>query len=109
MEPETLNPLGELCQCVSEHSPASFVPTYHHIIPESWGGQKTDDNMVWLCPNAHTAVHRLVDEYVRNNGLPPWETRQHFSPYIRELAQRAWDNRPDNPTITSLPEKMVRP
>lgn len=97
-----MNPLGELCQCVTQHVPAAFVPTHHHVLPQSWGGQTVESNMVWLCPNAHTAVHRLIDEYVRVDGEPAWDVRQHFSAYIRELAARAWAQHPENPHITSL-------
>ena len=97
-----LNPLGDLCECVSEHSPAAFVPTYHHILPQSWDGPTVPENMVWLCPNAHTATHRLIDEYVRADGDPGWAVRQHFSPFVRDLALRAWEQRPSDPTITSV-------
>lgn len=101
-EPVLLNPLGELCACVSEHVPSAFVPTYHHILPQSWGGPSVPENMVWLCPNAHTAVHRLIDEHVRVNGEPGWDVEKHFSPFVRDLAHRAWANRPPDPHITSL-------
>lgn len=97
-----LNPLGALCGCVAEHSPKAFVPTNHHIVPESWEGSGEDWNRIWLCPNTHTATHRLIDDYVRAGGEPGWEIRQHFSPFVRDLAERAWAGRPENPTITSL-------
>lgn len=97
-----LNPLGQNCECVEVHVPSAFVPTQHHILPQSWGGQTVYDNLVWLCPNSHTAVHRLLDEYVRAGGNPGWSVSKHFSPYQRALALRAWDQRPENPTITSL-------
>lgn len=101
-DPRLLNPLGELCQCVEHHEPRAFVPTYHHIVPKSWGGETIDENMVWLCPNSHTAVHRLIDEYVRLDGKITWEIAKHFSPFQRELAADAWRHRPADPTITSL-------
>lgn len=98
----TLAALGEGCECVADHAPAAYVPTRHHILPQSWGGPTVDANLVTLCPSTHTAVHRLLDEYVRNGGDPGWETRRHFGPYVRGLALRAWEQRPAKPTITSL-------
>ena len=101
-EPRTLAPLGQGCECVAVHSPAAYVPTRHHVVPQSWNGPTTDANLVTLCPSSHTATHRLLDEYVRANGDPGWETKRHFGAYVRGLALRAWEQRPDKPTITSL-------
>lgn len=101
-EPRELAPLGTGCECVNAHSPATYVPADHHVIPQSWGGQTVRSNLVRLCPNAHTATHRLLDTYVRAGGDPGWDTLRHFSPYIRHLAAVAWANRPPKPTITSL-------
>lgn len=54
-----------------------------------------------ICPNTHTATHRLLNEYVRAGGDPGWEVRRQFGPYSRELALRAWMNRPsDRPPFT---------
>ena len=97
-----LNPLGSGCECVTAHSPAAYVGAQHHVLPQSWGGQTTKANLVWLCPNAHTATHRLIDSYVRAKGDPGWEVSRHFSPFVRDLAARAWNQRPGTPTITSL-------
>jgi 5-methylcytosine-specific restriction endonuclease McrA len=95
--------LSHGCECVSEHSPTAYVPTDHHILPKSWGGQTIDANLVTICPNTHAAVHRLLDDYVRAGGDPGWETRKHFSAFQRDLALRAWERRPsDNPPITSV-------
>lgn len=95
-----LNPLGKGCGCVEQHVPAAYVPEDHHIKPESWGGTRIPENLVRICPNTHTATHRLIDEYVREGGLPPWETRKHFGATARLLAAKAWDQRPDVPTLT---------
>jgi hypothetical protein len=94
--------LGVGCVCVAAHYPSAYVPTRHHIIPQSWGGPSVPENMATICPSTHTAVHRLIDEYVRHKGDPGWDVRKHFSSYQRELALRAWNARPDHPTITSL-------
>jgi hypothetical protein len=100
--PEELAPVGEGCLCVSTHAPRAYVPNKHHILPESWGGKKVPENLIPLCANAHTSVHYLIDQYVRAGGLPPWSERAKFSPFIRDLAARAWAQRPEKPTITSL-------
>lgn len=100
--PMALAPLGQGCACVAEHSPAAYVPTRHHILPQSWNGPTTTANLVTLCPSSHTAVHRLLDEYVRAGGDPGWEVRRRFSAFQRDLAARAWAQRPAEPTITSL-------
>ena len=97
-----LNPLGSGCACVAQHSPAAYVGALHHILPQSWNGKTVAANLVMLCPNAHTATHRLIDSYVRAKGDPGWEVRQHFSPFVRDLALRAWEQRPDVPSITSI-------
>lgn len=97
-----LAPLGQGCQCVTSHSPSAYVPTVHHILPQSWNGQTVPENLATICPNTHTAVHRLIDNYVRAGGDPGWDVRQHFSAYQRDLALRAWEQRPDVPTITSV-------
>ena len=96
-----LNPLGGMCECVAAHSPATFIPAKHHILPQSWGGLTIEANLVWLCPNAHTATHRLIDTYVRVNGDPGWVERRRYSSFVRDLAARAWAQRPAVPTITS--------
>ena len=101
-EPRTLAPLGQGCECVADHSPAAYVPAWHHVQPQSWGGQTVKANLVLICTNTHTATHRLLDEYVRANGDPGWETKRHFGAYVRGLALRAWEQRPAKPTITSL-------
>lgn len=99
--PAKLAPLGQGCGCVEEHEPRAYVPNRHHIKPESWGGPTTDENLVTLCPNTHTATHRLIDEYVRTGGIPPWSTREHFGPLARALAEKAWELRPsDRPPLT---------
>lgn len=95
-------PIGEGCACVDDHNPSAYVPADHHIIPRSWGGPDVAENRRLICPNTHTAVHRLIDEYVRAGGDPGWEIRRHYGVYQRELAKFAWDHRPAKPTITSL-------
>jgi hypothetical protein len=95
-----LAPLGSGCRCVTQHSPAAYVLVKHHIKPKSWGGPDTVENLVDVCPNSHSAVHRLIDSYVRAKGDPGWEVRRKFSAFQRELALRAWEQRPPVPTYT---------
>jgi hypothetical protein len=95
--------LGEGCTCVATHSPVAYVPHRHHIRPRSWGGPDAADNLIVLCPNTHTATHRLLDEYVRHGGDPGWEVRRQFGFLARALALRAWNERPsERPPLTSL-------
>lgn len=99
-EPVLLVPLGEGCACVATHSPVSYVPHRHHVIPKSWDGPDIESNIVTICPNTHTATHRLLNEYVRQGGEPSWEYRRQFGPYVRALAARGWAGRPEKPTYT---------
>lgn len=95
---------SKVCLCVRDHNPNPMEPHDHHIIPKSWGGPDTPENKVKLCPTAHSNVHHLLDHYVRHFraglGEPPWAIQQHYSPYIRGLAAKAWAQRPDYPTYT---------
>lgn len=84
------------------HAPATYVAVRHHIVPQSWGGPTVEWNLVTICPNTHTATHRLIDEYVRAAGDPGWAVRRQFGALAQFLAKSAWDKRPDTPTITSL-------
>lgn len=93
--------MDNACRCVSVHTPSVYVPNHHHILPQSWGGQTVAENLVYLCGNSHAAVHQLLNQYVHHFGLPPWEVRVHYNPQVRDLAQRAWDQRPsDKPSYT---------
>ena len=89
------------CQCVSVHCPSAYVPNHHHVLPQSWGGQTTEENMVWLCPNSHTAVHQLLNAYVHAGGEPDGAVLMHYNEHVQELAARAWEQRPsDHPPYT---------
>lgn len=93
--------MNRQCQCVTEHSPTAYVTNQHHIVPQSWGGQTVATNLIPICPNTHTAVHELMNAYVHAGGLPPWEIRQHYSTFVRDLAAYAWARRPnDHPPYT---------
>jgi hypothetical protein len=99
--PLSLAELGQGCLCVSSHAPAAYVPALHHILPQSWGGRTVKANLVLLCPNSHTATHRLLDNFVRAGGTEGVDMR-HFGPYARQHALQAWEQRPETPLITSI-------
>lgn len=80
------------CACVTWHVPAPQHLVRHHVVPLSWGGPDTEENTVWLCPTTHGNVHRLLWDYERFEGEPPWRGyRWHYSLYTRRLAERAWE------------------
>jgi hypothetical protein len=100
-------PLSQGCPCTGRHSPSVYVPNAHHIVPDSWGGPTTPDNLAVICPSTHTAVHALLDLYVHLGRQP---TRAEVMgklgrrpvPLVLDLAARAWAGRPAHPTPTSL-------
>lgn len=81
---------GATCACVSEHRPAPDELHIHHIWPLGWGGPDTAWNRVWLCPTSHANVHVLLAAYQKAGGMPAWEVRRRFSPYVRGLADEGW-------------------
>ncbi|HET7486821.1 MAG TPA: hypothetical protein VFJ85_02765 [Acidimicrobiales bacterium] len=95
------------CACVTRHSPGVLVPHQHHVVPLSWvaaGAEPLDPPTVDLCPSSHDAVHALLNEFVRHDGVPPWEDhrcldgeqrpgRARYNPLVRRLAALAWDQR----------------
>ena len=102
-EPVALAPFGEGCACVAQHVPSGYVAVTHHVLPLSWGGPDEPGNKVLVCSNTHEATHRLIDDHIRFGGEPPWEHRRRFNPLARDLAARAWAQRPDHPTYTLFP------
>jgi len=86
---------------VSQHVPEAHALAMHHILPKSWGGPDTATNKVALCPTTHENIHKLLNRYVKLGGVPPWWFRRSYGTYARELATRAWDQRPsDKPPYT---------
>lgn len=82
---------GQFCNCVTDHNPNPMELHRHHIHPLGHGGQDTEDNEVWLCPTAHSNVHELLRAFLKYEGLPPWEIRKSFGPYIRDLAEQGYE------------------
>lgn len=92
----------KVCPCRIDHRPAVHRLNRHHVIPESWGGPSTYDNLLDICPTTHVNTHMLIDLYKKAMGKPPTDVVSSFSFLERRLAQFAWDHRPsDNPPITS--------
>lgn len=77
---------NQQCICVTDHNPNPMELNRHHIWPLAEGGPDTEDNIVWLCPTSHVNVHELLRAIIKYEGAVPWQIRQHFSPYIRDLA-----------------------
>lgn len=105
----SLAEVGEGCECVADHSPSAYLAVWHHILPKSWGGLDVVENRIHICSNTHEAVHRLIDDHIRWGGTVPWSIRRHFSTFQRELADRAWVQRPAKPTYTLHYHPMLRP
>lgn len=93
------------CQCVAKHSPrlTSTAGVIHHILPKSWHGPDTPDNKIEICPTAHDLVHELLNLYVHAGGKPPWHVLKLYPKLVRELAAKAWEQRPsDKPPYTMV-------
>lgn len=80
-------------------NPTSWHPTLHrvevhHNPPRSWTLDNGDSSDLWtICGLCHNEIHALLNEYVRANGLPTWEVRKTYGPWIRDRAQESWDGR----------------
>jgi hypothetical protein len=96
--------MNDKCEVHQYHSPEPKVPHRHHILPQSWGGETTTQNIVVVCPTGHYNIHHLLDEYVRAHGDPGYAVRAHYGSEERRLALAAWDNRPDGPLPLTLSE-----
>jgi len=62
----------------------------------------TPGNRVEVCPTTHRQIHRLIDAYVVAGGEPAGAVLRNYNELTRRLALMAWDQRPPNPTRTSL-------
>lgn len=54
-----------VCLCQSDHRPAVIEPQSHHLWPVYLGGPAVRATMLWLCPTAHTTVHRCLRAMVK--------------------------------------------
>lgn len=100
-EPLMVSHLAKKCECVTLHCPAAYVPNLHHILPQSWGGQTIDSNLIYLCPNSHSAVHDLLNQYIHTGRIPENDVLQHYNDLVKQTAAKAWAQRPsDHPPYT---------
>ena len=83
---------GRICVCVTDHHPEPVDGEEHHIWPKGQGGPDTKDNLIFICPTAHTNLHILERAWYRAGGQPSWEIRRQFNFYTRELARRAYQS-----------------
>ena len=44
---------------------------YHHLLPRSQGGQDTAENVVLLCHDCHTGLHRSGQRFEVESTQPP--------------------------------------
>lgn len=92
-EPVSTHDEGQECACVMHHTPKVTHVHRHHILPLSWDGPDTPDNIVWLCPSSHEHVHILLRAYVKYEGAVPWSIRRQFNAYVNALAAEGWGRR----------------
>jgi hypothetical protein len=93
-DPRQINILTDpeaFCACVAGHTPKVVVFHEHHIVPISYGGPNTPENLVLLCPTGHATVHKLLAQYEKYDGTPPWAIRQLANPYLRAIAETGWN------------------
>ena len=67
--------LGEFCKVCGTTEKVE----YHHIVPVSWGGETTIQNLVPLCRNHHMELHRLL------NNARFAKTEQEYADAMAEL------------------------
>lgn len=77
------------CRCVSRHHPQPRYNHMHHIIPLSWGGSDGPENLAALCPTSHENLHMTLRAWIKA-GRP---TKTKLTPFVLDLAMRAWDGR----------------
>lgn len=79
--------MGHKC---AVHVHRSIVPLeMHHIFPLGMGGPDTEENLVSVCSNGHSAIHDLLRQMVK--GKVPWKIKRHYGYRIRRLAKRGYN------------------
>ena len=93
--PLTAKPSGERrCVCVTKHRPEPVILHSHHVWPLGEGGPDIQANLLWLCPTSHNNIHelwRLMVKYTKADTPIPWREFREFSPYVRNVVARGWD------------------
>lgn len=54
--------------------------TLHHIVPLSWGGISSEDNVITLCETCHRKVHKELAKYLNRELL-----LKYLLPYSEEI------------------------
>ena len=73
------------CSCSSVHAPRVEEFERHHIVPKSEGGKSVPENLVWLCPTAHSNVHKRLRALLVKGVQPP-----NGNHVVRAIAQAAY-------------------
>lgn len=78
------------CACVKTHRPPFFEGNRHHVVPQAWGGQSVDANLIDLCMNTHGTVHHGLNELThiawdvnKDGSLTPAQTATVLAKYPR--------------------------
>lgn len=84
------------CEVHAVHAPRikrgdKFTVHRHHVWPLGEGGPDREDNVIYVCPTGHDAIHELLREWIRNHGEPSWEIRRRYHPKERFFAKLGWE------------------
>jgi hypothetical protein len=93
-DPRQINILTDpaaYCPCVTTHTPKVVVFHQHHVWPTGAGGPDTPENLLLLCPTGHATVHKLLAQYEKYGGPPPWDVLRHANAYLRGVAETGWN------------------
>lgn len=90
------------CPCQTEHRPRPPWTHRHHILPLSWGGTDSVDNVAPLCPAAHDWVHVMLREFTKTGDVVG--RRRHWPEVPYSYAVAGWElwvraGRPDRATL----------
>jgi hypothetical protein len=60
----------------------------HHIWPTGYRGPNVKKNKILICTNAHSAVHRLMDQMLKAQSpyVLPWSNLRRYGLKVRFLA-----------------------
>jgi hypothetical protein len=56
------------CQVSATHAPKPLRFVWHHVLPQTCGGQTVPENLAECCDNCHYGVHVLLYELAQNAG-----------------------------------------
>lgn len=81
------------CALHGYHSPRPQRLHIHHVFPLAWrpdAPERTDEDIVHLCPTGHDNVHALLDLlrkfYEDHGGVPPYYKLREWGEAERDLA-----------------------